>query len=139
MGGKGASTSFGPKNGSLASLDLSKVFAEHDETLLYIFYTMTNDEIQYRSAQELGRRGWLYNDSDKTWSVTRKGPSKNKPKQAKQNSRSSSKGEETAELSRYYKFDIDNWSIMECSLSENCQKENQSQRHFGEPNPLYAD
>jgi hypothetical protein len=97
---------------SLANMDLSKVFAEHDETLLYIFYTMNDDEVQYRSAQELGRRGWLYNEYDQTWSVTRRGNSKNKNKRGKPNTRGSSKGDDTTELSRY-KFDTEQWSVVE--------------------------
>lgn len=116
---------------SLANMDLSTAFAEHDETLLYMFYTMTNHEIQYHSAQELGRRGWLYNDLDQTWSVTRKGGSnKNKnKKQANQNSRINGKGDDSAELCRY-KFDTDQWRIVEFSLSEYKQQENLPQKRF---------
>jgi len=117
-------------------MDLKKVFAEHDETLLYIFYTMTNDEVQYRSAQELGRRGWLYNDSDQTWSVTRKGPAKSKTKRSK--TRGNGKGEESTELSRY-KFDTEQWSVVEFSLSEYRQQEKQPQKRFEDINPLRTD
>uniref|UniRef100_A0A7S3JKN1 NOT2/NOT3/NOT5 C-terminal domain-containing protein n=1 Tax=Euplotes harpa TaxID=151035 RepID=A0A7S3JKN1_9SPIT len=116
-------------------MDLSKVFAEHDETLLYIFYTMTNEEIQYRSAQELGRRGWLYNDLDQTWSVTRKGGSKSKSKKPKQPYAMGNKGEENTELSRY-KFDIEQWRVVEFSLSEYKQQENQPQKRFDDLNSL---
>ena len=120
-------------------MDLSKVFAEHDETLLYIFYTMTNDEVQYRSAQELGRRGWLYNDSDQTWSVTRKESSKAKNKKTKQpNSRGNEKDEENIELSRY-KFDIDQWRVVEFSLSEYREQENQPQKRFEDLDSLQTE
>lgn len=122
----------------MSTIDLSKVFADHDETLLYIFYTMTNDEIQYRSAQELGRRGWLYNDSDQTWSVTRKTPPKGKSKKNKSNSRVNGKGDESTELSRY-KFDTDQWSVVEFSLSEYRQQEKQPQKRFEDFNSLHAD
>lgn len=113
-------------------MNLSTAFADHDETLLYMFYTMTNNEIQYHSAQELGRRGWLYNDLDQTWSVTRKGGSnkinKNK-KQANPNSRANGKGDESEELCRY-KFDTEQWRIVEFSVSEYKQQENQPQKRF---------
>jgi CCR4-NOT transcriptional regulation complex NOT5 subunit len=99
-------------------MDLSKVFAEHDETLLYIFYTMPGKDIQTRSAQELGRRGWLYNDSDELWYVTRKGPSKGKSDRSK--SRGTSKNEDNTEL-RSFKFDIDQWSLVEFNLPEDQQ------------------
>lgn len=99
---------------------------------------MTNDEVQYRSAQELGRRGWLYNDSDQTWSVTRTGPAKGKNKRNKPNSRSNGKGEENAELSRY-KFDTDEWSVVEFSLSEYRQQEKQPQKRFEDFNSLHAE
>lgn len=115
------------------------MFAEHDETLLYIFYTMTNDEVQYRSAQELGRRGWLYNDSDQTWSVTRKGPAKGKNKRTKQpNSRGNGKGDDNEELIKY-KFDIEQWRVVELSLSECRQQENQPQKRFEDLNSLQAE
>lgn len=118
-------------------MDLGKAFADHDETLLYIFYTMTNDEVQNRSAQELGRRGWLYNESDQTWSFTRKAPAKqNKPKRSK--TRGNGKGEDSAELSRY-KFDIEQWSLVELSLSEFRQHENQPQKRFEDLTPLQAE
>lgn len=95
------------------------MFAEHDETLLYIFYTTSNKEIQTRSAQELGRRGWLYNDSDELWYVTRKGPNKGSKKD-KSKSRGSSKSEDNTEL-RSFKFDIDQWSLVEFNLPEDQQ------------------
>jgi hypothetical protein len=119
---------------SLASMNLSKVFAEHDETLLYIFYTMTNDEVQYRSAQELWRKGWLYDESSQTWSATRKGSStmKNRNEKAKI-SRGNGKSNDNVELIRY-KFDIDQWKIEECR-----QSENQSQQRFEDLNPYESE
>lgn len=119
-------------------MDLSKTFAEHDETLLYIFYAMTNDEVQRRSAQELGRRGWLYNDSDQTWSVTRKEPAKGKSKKSKSKSRVNGKSEDSTELSSY-KFDTEQWSVVAVSKSEYRQQEKQPQKRFDDLNVLHAD
>ncbi|KAJ1958208.1 transcriptional regulator, partial [Dispira parvispora] len=38
-----------------------------DETLFYIFYTMPQDELQERAAQELYRRNWRYHIAMKLW------------------------------------------------------------------------
>mmetsp|Transcript_39109 Transcript_39109/g.47346 ORF Transcript_39109/g.47346 Transcript_39109/m.47346 type:complete len:519 (+) Transcript_39109:125-1681(+) len=38
-----------------------------DETLLYIFYSMPNDEAQLFAADELHNRGWLYHKILKVW------------------------------------------------------------------------
>ncbi|KAJ1646400.1 transcriptional regulator [Dispira simplex] len=38
-----------------------------DETLFYIFYTMPQDELQERAAQELYRRNWRYHIGMKLW------------------------------------------------------------------------
>jgi len=110
-------------------MNLSTAFAEHDETLLYMFYTMINNDIQYHSAQELGRRGWLYNDLEQTWSVTRKRGSNKNKKQANSNPRTNGKGDESEELCRY-KFDTEQWRIVEFSVSEYKQQENQPQKRF---------
>jgi len=98
-------------------MDFSKVFADHDETLLYIlFYTMCDEEIQYMSSQELRKKGWIYNDVDQTWCTTRERTSKS-GKDSKSKSRSNYKGEDN-ELQRY-KFDIDQWNLVELNSSEN--------------------
>jgi len=116
-------------------MDLSKVFAEHDETLLYIFYAMPNDEVHFRSAAELTRRGWSYNDEDQTWSVTRTKISKSQNKRPKQPNNTRGKGDENQEMSRY-KFDIENWRVVEDSMSEYRQQENQPQKRVDDSNSL---
>jgi hypothetical protein len=118
-------------------MDFSKVFAEHDETLLYIFYTMTDETIKLRSAVELCRRGWLFDESDQTWHVTRKASSKgNKPN--KPNTREGVNSEDGTELRRY-KFDIDQWNLVEFSLSDHVKRDTESQKRFEELNSLQAD
>ena len=118
-------------------MDFSKVFAEHDETLLYIFYTMTDETIKLSSAVELCRRGWLFDESDQTWHVTRKASSKgNKPNKA--NTREGVNSEDGTELRRY-KFDIDQWNLVEFSLSDHVKRDTESQKRFEELNSLQAD
>jgi len=100
---------------SLNTLNFGKIFADHDETLLYIYYTMPEKEVQQKSFNELSKRGWLFNESDQTWYVTRNSPGKggksNKPK-----SHQSLRNEENIEQKRY-KFDIDQWNLVEIDSS----------------------
>ena len=119
-------------------MDLGKVFAEHDETLLYIFYAMPSDEVHFRSAAELTRRGWSYNEDDHTWSVTRTKSSKSQAKRLKQPNNTRGKGEENQEMSGY-KFDIENWRVVEYSISEYKQQENQPQKRVDGGSSLRAE
>jgi hypothetical protein len=110
-------------------MDFSKVFAGHDETLLYIYYAMPNEEVRNRSAKELSRRGWSLNESDHTWSITKTKTTKSQNKRPKQ-SNNRDKGEENQEMSRYI-FDIENWGIV-----EDKQQESQSLKRVDDPNSL---
>lgn len=60
----------------LKTMDFSKIFAEHDETLLYIFYNMSDEEIKAKSSKELARKGWKLDSDTQTWTTTREVSSK---------------------------------------------------------------
>lgn len=54
----------------LKTMDFSKIFAEHDETLLYIFYSM-GEEIRDKSSKELVRKGWKFDPECQSWTTER--------------------------------------------------------------------
>jgi|JI6StandDraft_1071083.scaffolds.fasta_scaffold493597_1 hypothetical protein len=110
-------------------MDFSKVFAEHDETLLYIYYAMPNEEVRNRSAKELSHRGWSLNENDHTWSVTRTKATKSQTKRPKQ-ANNRGRGDENQEMSRYI-FDIENWRVV-----EDKQQESKSLKRVDDPNSL---
>lgn len=60
----------------LKAMDFSKIFAEHDETLLYIFYSMGEKEIRDKSSKELVRKGWKFDSGCQRWTTTRNIPPK---------------------------------------------------------------
>ena len=100
---------------SLETLNFGKVFADHDETLLYIYYTMANDDAQAKSSKELIKRGWKFNEKDQTWYTTRTSPGKG-GKGNKSKAHPNRRGEDNPE-SKTFKFDINQWNVVEIESS----------------------
>jgi len=92
-----------------------KEFKDNDETLLYIYYTMSNKDTQYLCSCELTKRGWILNEREQTWYTTRnvavKGGKTNKSK-----TRPNERSEDNTEIKRY-KFDINQWTLVETDPS----------------------
>ena len=66
------------------------------------------------SSQELTKKGWLYNNIDQTWYTTRE----KSPKRGKDSKPYSNGKDEDSEL-QSYKFDIDQWNLVELNSSMN--------------------
>jgi len=107
----------------LKTVDFSKMFAEHDETLLYIFHSMNELGIKDKSSKELTKKGWKFDSDSQRWITTREAtPKGNKSNGDGQNllkSKSNTRGKagNSSEIQRW-KFDIDQWNLVPLKTSE---------------------
>jgi len=106
----------------LAKIDFSKVHSEHD--------------MLHRSAAELIRWGWTYDQENHSWSVSRSLSGKGNAKRPKLPSHIVS--DSTQHESRNV-FDIEFWRTIDNSLSENRLDMDQSQMLVDDPNSLRAE
>mmetsp|Transcript_3750 Transcript_3750/g.3481 ORF Transcript_3750/g.3481 Transcript_3750/m.3481 type:complete len:161 (-) Transcript_3750:219-701(-) len=108
----------------LKTMDFSKIFAEHDETLLYIFYNMSDEEIKAKSSKELAKKGWKLDSDTQAWTTTREVSSKGGKSNGvtRQSSKSKSKNrrkEENEKDIQRWKFDIQKWNLLPQKSSGN--------------------
>ncbi|CAI2365475.1 unnamed protein product [Moneuplotes crassus] len=111
----------------LKTVDFSKMFAEHDETLLYIFHSMNELGIKDKSSKELTKKGWKFDSDSQRWITTREATPKGNKSNGdgkdllKSKSNTRGKARDSTEIQRW-KFDIDQWNLVPLKTSEsNCE------------------